>query len=114
MRDGERILEKLSEIILRLAAIEARLAIQGEMTMSAIDDLTTQVAANTSVEASAVQLIQGIASQLSAAGTDPSKLAALTSQLNASAAALSAAILANTPAAPPAPPAPVPAPPATT
>lgn len=81
--------------------------------MSALDDLTAQVQATTTVEASAVTLIQGIAAQLQAAGTDPAKLSALTSQLNASAAALAAAVTANT-APPPAPPAPAPAPPATT
>ena len=74
--------------------------------MSALDDLTTQVAANTSVEQSAITLIEGIAAQLAAAGTDPAKLEALKTQLTASATALAAAITANTPVAPPAPPAP--------
>ncbi len=67
--------------------------------MSALDDLTAQVAANTSVEDSAVTLINNIAAALAAAGTDPTKLAALQTQLKTSADALAAAITANTPAA---------------
>lgn len=68
--------------------------------MAALDDLTAQVAANTTVEQSAITLIQGLAAQLAAAGTDPAKLAALTSSLKTSADALAAAITANTPHAP--------------
>lgn len=64
--------------------------------------LVAQVTQNTSVEASAVTLIQGIAAQLSAAlaSNDSAALPALVTQLNTSATALSAAITANTPAAP--------------
>lgn len=84
---------------------------QGVSKMSTeLDALTAQVAQNTSVEASAVTLIQGLAAQLAAAGTDPAKLSALQSQLNTSATALAAAITANTPAAPAAPSTPAPAP----
>ena len=68
--------------------------------MAAIDDLTAQVAQNTSVEESAVTLINGLAAQLAAAGTDPAKLTALQTSLAASAKDLAAAITANTPAAP--------------
>ena len=63
--------------------------------------LTAQVAQNTSLEASAVTLIQGIAAQLAADQNDPAAVAALSTQLNNSATALAAAITANTPAAPP-------------
>lgn len=68
--------------------------------MAALDDLTAQVTENTTLEGSAIQLIQNIAAALAAAGTDPAKLAALQSQLKTSADALAAAITANTPAAP--------------
>lgn len=66
--------------------------------------LQAQVAQNTSVEASAVTLIQGLAAQIAAAvnSGDDAALPALTASLNASATALAAAITANTPAAPPA------------
>ena len=90
----------------RLGNIERLLLIEGKLIMSALDELTAQVAANTTVEQSAVTLIEGLAAKLAEAGTDPAKLAALQDSLKASSAALSAAILANTPAAPPAPPAP--------
>lgn len=76
--------------------------------MSALTDLQAQVAANTSVEASAVTLIQGLAAQIAAAvgANDTAALQALSSQLNSSATALAAAVTANTQTAPPAPPAP--------
>lgn len=61
-----------------------------------IDDLTAQVTQNESVEESAVILIQGLASKLAAAGTDPVKLQALRDGLNKSASDLAAAITANT------------------
>lgn len=88
-----------------------KMAIKGEQRMSAeLDALTAEVARNTSVEASAAALIQGIADQLAAAiaaGADPAALTALTQQLSGSADALAAAVAANTPA-----PAPVETPPA--
>jgi len=64
--------------------------------------LTAQVTANTNLEASAVQMIQGIAAQIAAAAAsnDTNALPALTAQLNTSATALAAAIQANTPAQP--------------
>jgi hypothetical protein len=76
---------------------------QGEIVMADLTQITAQVAANTSVEGSAATLIQGLAAQIAAAGTDPVALAALVSQLNTSETALAAAVAANTPAAPPAP-----------
>jgi chromosome segregation ATPase len=71
----------------------------------ALDDLATQVTANTTVEESAVTLIKGLAAQIAAAGTDPAKLQALQASLKASADDLAAAIAANTVAAPNNPPA---------
>jgi hypothetical protein len=70
--------------------------------MSALDDLQAQVQANTDLEHSAVQAIQGIAKQLQDAlnSNDSAALNALAQQLNSSAASLGAAITANTPAAP--------------
>lgn len=72
-----------------------------------IDTLTAQVAQNTTVEQSAITLINGLAAQIAAAGTDPAKLDALQAQLKTSADALAAAVAANTvPPPPPPPPAP--------
>jgi hypothetical protein len=72
--------------------------------MSALDDLKAEVAATITVEESAVTLIQGIATELAAAlanaaNPDPA-IVDLTAQLTTSAAALAAAVAANTPAAP--------------
>lgn len=67
---------------------------------TSLDALAAQVAINTSAEASAVALIQGLAAQLAAIANDPAAVAALAAQLKTSADALSAAIVANTPAAP--------------
>lgn len=87
-----------------------------ESMMSAIDDLTAQVAATVGAEASAVALIQGIAAELkdalANAGVSDPALTDLTKKLADSSAALGAAVAANSaPAAPvaetPADPAPV-------
>jgi hypothetical protein len=61
--------------------------------------LMTQVAQNTSVEAGAVVLIQGIAQELTSAlaNGDDAALPALAASLNQSATALAAAVAANTP-----------------
>lgn len=72
--------------------------------MSALDDLTAQVAANKTVINSALVLINGIADRITAAGVDPAKLAALTADLKSEDDALASAVTANAP--------PVPAPPA--
>lgn len=65
-----------------------------------LDTLTAEVTNNTSVEQSAITLIQNIATELAAAGTDPVALAALVTKLQTNDAALAAAVTANTPAAP--------------
>lgn len=94
---------KLDQILQLIENLERLVLLQGKELMSALDDLTAQVATNTSVEQSAIVLIQGIAAALAAAGQDPVKLAALTSSLKTSADSLAAAVAANTPVAPPAP-----------
>jgi len=67
--------------------------------MSALTDLQAAVAAEDTVIASAVTLIQGIPALIAAAGTDPAALTALQSDITAQATALAAAVAANTPAA---------------
>lgn len=77
---------------------------QGESLMSSeLQALTDQVAKNTTVEASAIALIQGIADKLAHAQSDPTQINGLAAQLKNSADALAAAVAANTPAAPAAP-----------
>ena len=61
------------------------------------DDLTAQVASNSAVLDSAVTLINGIADRITAAGVDPAKLTALTTELKAKDDVLAAAVTANTP-----------------
>jgi hypothetical protein len=88
--------------------IEAKLDLvlqRQEAQMSAFSDafdaLTAQVTANTTVEASAVTLIQGLAAQIGQAAGDPAAVQALSDKLKTSADALASAITANT--KPPAP-----------
>lgn len=97
---------KLGQLIALLSVIQ-----QQELKMAGeLDALTAEVSRNTSLEQSAIVLIQGLAAQIAANATDPVKLAALTAQLTGSADALAAALTANTPGSPPAPE-PAPAPP---
>lgn len=72
---------------------------KGEV-MADLASLTAQVAANTSTEASAITLLQGLKTALDAAiaSGDPAALQALSDQLGASQTALAAAIIQNTPA----------------
>jgi len=96
-------LNELLDLQKTLSRIEHKLdqlLLQEEVMAGELDALTAQVAENTSVEQSAITLIQNLAAQIQAAGTDPAKLDALVQQLHGSSAALAAAITANTPAAP--------------
>jgi len=61
-----------------------------------VDDLTAQVKANSDTIDSAVLLINGIADRITAAGVDPEKLTALTTELKAKDDALAAAVVAGT------------------
>ena len=96
-----------------------------QVQMAALDDKITALAAAvanlTTVDASAVALINGIAAQIQtavqaalAAGATPTELAAVQlaiDNITGSAGQLSAAVAANTPAAPPTPtPTPTPVP----
>ena len=67
--------------------------------MALLDSLTAQVTANTNTINSAITLINGIADRITAAGTDPTQLAALVAELKADDDNLAAAVTANTPAA---------------
>ena len=68
--------------------------------------LEAQVAANTSAENSAVTVITELADLITSNAGDPTAVTALAAQLKASADALAAAVVANTPAAPTPAPAP--------
>lgn len=64
-----------------------------------LDDLTAQVKSNSDLLDSATTLINGIADRITAAGVDPTKLAALTTELKSKDDTLAAAVTANTPSA---------------
>lgn len=64
-----------------------------------LDALTKQVTENTTVEGSAITLMNNLSVIIAANKTDPTALQALSDQLKNSADALAAAITANTPAA---------------
>ena len=73
--------------------------LRGEKQMSAeFDALVAQVAQQTTVEQSAITLIQGLAAQIAALGSapTPAQITALTQSLNASATSLAAAVAQNT------------------
>jgi len=85
---------KVDQVLAQILQVKTR-----ETNMAAdLTSLTAQVQKNTTIEESAVTLIQGIAAQLAAAKNDPAAIQSLSDQLNASATDLSAAIAANTPA----------------
>lgn len=63
-----------------------------------LETLQTEVQENQTVIGSAITLLQGLKAQLDAAGTDATKLAELSAQLDSQSNALAAAVAANTPA----------------
>lgn len=69
---------------------------QLEKIMNILDTLTADVQANSTVTASVQTLITNLVQQIKDAGTDPVALKALTDQLEANNAALTAAVTANT------------------
>lgn len=68
--------------------------------MSALDDLTAQVAATKTVAQSAVTLIQGLADALKNTGTQDPAILAIVKDLQDTDKALADAVAANTPSAP--------------
>lgn len=102
-----RITELLEMIERHLANIDTTLRTKAETIMSSLDDLQAQVAQNTSAEASAVTLINGLAQKLEDAlnsgansAQQSEQIAAIAAELRASVSPLAAAITANTTGAP--------------
>jgi hypothetical protein len=96
--DHSDVNEKLNAILNLLRESKTR-----EVHMSAeMDALAAAVTENTTLDDSIINLLNGIAAQLTATAGDKAQALALAAELNAKSAALSAAITANTPAAPPA------------
>lgn len=66
--------------------------------MALVDDIQTDVTAQTTVVGSVVTLLQSLSAQITAAGTDPAKLQAIKDSLDQNTTALANAVTANTPA----------------
>ena len=102
----DNIRDTLIRIENRLNDVFSLLKSQGVITMSVLDDLTAEVARNTSVDESAKVLVTGLAAKIqelidaSAGSVDPAALQGLVDTLKADNDSLSAAVTANTPAAP--------------
>lgn len=84
-----------------LAKVDLVITKEGTI-MAAIDDLEAKVAAQETVEASAITLLQGLKTELDAALAtgDTARLQALSAKIDTDTQALAAAVAANTPAAP--------------
>ena len=99
-------------LIIQLATLAVALATLGTVikygvassrketkTMANISDLQTEVTALTTVESSAVALINGLAQQLKDAKNDPVAIQGVIDSLEAGKTQLASAVAANTPAA---------------
>jgi hypothetical protein len=87
---------KLEEIRLSLESIGRKV----DKIMADLTALAAQVKTNTDAEASAVTLLTTLSADIAAIKNDPVAIQAMSDQLKASAAALAAAVVANTPAGP--------------
>lgn len=104
--DQKTIIASINQAAADLKTIIADIQKETQLIMTSkeeLDALTAQVTENENTEQSAIVLLNNISAQLIAQATDPVAVNALGVRLKASAAALAAAITANTPAAPPAP-----------
>lgn len=90
---------KMDVILAQLSLV----SVQEDVMSVELDALTAQVAAQTTVEKSAITLLNGLSKQiadLAAAGGTPAQFTALAATLKTSADDLGTAIVANTPATP--------------
>lgn len=83
-------------LLLQNASYWAGLRLEAKMSV-AMDNITREVAETKGIIESAIVLINGIADRIREAGIDAVKLEALTSELDADANKLAAAVAANTP-----------------
>jgi hypothetical protein len=94
-------LETINQTLLRIEKLLAGSNAEGNKIVASIQDLQNAVAQQTSVEQSVLALISGLRDQLAQAvqNNDPNAIQQVLDQLNANTQALSAAVVANTPAA---------------
>jgi hypothetical protein len=86
----------------QLNRIEAKIdqLLKGAAIMATdLSAIQTAVSNETTVEQSAILLLQKLAAEIKASAADPAAVKALADQINANATALAAAVTANTPAA---------------
>lgn len=93
-------LDRVPPWAVELKELIGRVLSQQVTEMALIDDLEAKVTALTTVEDSAVALLADISQRLKDAGTDPARLQAVITALDAGQTRLADAIVANTPAAP--------------
>jgi hypothetical protein len=86
---------KLDQILVLLQTVVGK----EEKMASDLTDLTAQVQAETDAETAAITLLTTLSADIASLKNDPVAIQALSDKLKANAAALSAAIVANTPAA---------------
>lgn len=72
-----------------------RLLTQGHQMQTELATLTQKVTETTTVEQSAIELLNGLSAQIAGLKTDPAALQALADQLAAKSSELAAAIVAN-------------------
>ena len=97
------ILTEVTKQTKKLNSLSIELKKEEKAIMTDLTALTDAVTQDTDAVSSAITLINGLAAEIAAAGTDPVALQSLVDQLNTNSAALAEAVSANT--APPAPPA---------
>lgn len=93
-------MKTLSKILRRVAGFLPATKSDVRKILMKLSELKAQVDANVAIEQSAVTLITGLSAQLKEIADDPAAIQALADELSSEATALSAAIVANTPAAP--------------
>lgn len=102
-RDDERWQRKVNAEFAKIHRALASLTKGLKTIMATLDAITTAVTNEETVEASIIALVQGIAQQLkdliAAGNVTPAQVQAVADQIDADTAALSAAVVANTPAA---------------
>jgi len=93
--DSDAKLDKLIQMVTVLTEKEVQI-------MANLDDIEAAVAAEATVEQGVITLLNQLSADLTAAiaGGDPAKLTAILTNIQANTAALSAAVVANTPATP--------------
>jgi hypothetical protein len=96
---AQAILEAIGGVSEKVDKLARMIRAESKVVMKELDDLETAVQQNTDAEQSAITLIQNLADQIKANAGDTAKINALADNLRNQAAALGAAVVANTPAA---------------